>query len=92
MNRVSKRRFLRCRELRESKGLSMTRLAATASVGRDLLRSLEEGNWHTTHKVMAVFETLRGVYDGSLEVTEEIEHYTGAEDKMDGTGSKHADD
>ena len=70
----------------------MTRLAAHASVGRDLLRSLEEGNWHTTHKVMAIFEALQGVHGRSLEATDEIEHYPGAEDNLDGTGSNHADD
>lgn len=70
----------------------MTRLAASASVGRDLLRSLEEGNWHTTHKVMAIFEALQGVYEGSLTATDEIEQYPEAEDKLDGTRSKNADD
>lgn len=70
----------------------MTRLAANASVGRDLVRSLEEGNWHTTHKVMAVFDALQGVHEYSLKATDEIEHYTGADDELDGTGSKHADD
>ena len=70
----------------------MTRLAANAGVGRDLLRSLEDGNWHTTHKVMAIFEALQSVYEGSLKANDEIEQYPEAEDKPDGTGSKHADD
>ena len=91
MKHTSKRRFARCRELRENKGLSQTKLAAGAGVGRDLLRTLEEGNWHTAPKVMAVFEALQREYGDSLQVTDEIEHYADAGDEMDGTGSEAHD-
>ena len=87
---VSKRRFERCRELRENKGLSMTKLAANAGIGRDLLRTLEEGHWHTAPKVMAVFEALQREYGGSLEATE-VERYADAGDELDGTGSEAHD-
>ena len=87
MDYASKRRFTRCRELRENKGLSQTKLAARAGVGRDLLRTLEEGNWHTTPKVMAVFEALQREYGSSLQASDEIERYADAEHEADGTGS-----
>ena len=90
MNNVSKRRFERCRELRENKGLSMTKLAASAGVGRDLLRTLEEGHWHTAPKVMAIFEALQREYGGSLEATE-VERYADAGDVLDGTRSEAHD-
>ncbi len=82
MDNVSKRRFERCRELRVNKGLSMTKLAANAGIGRDLLRSLEEGRWHTAPKVMAVFEALQKEYGGSLEATE-VERYPDAGDELE---------
>ena len=84
MDSVSKRRLERCRELRVNKGLSMTKLAASAGVGRDLLRTLEEGRWHTAPKVMAVFEALQREYGGSLEAAE-VERYADAGDELDGT-------
>ena len=90
MDYVSKRRFKRCREFRENKGLSMTKLAASAGVGRDLLRTLEAGQWHTAPKVMAVFEALQREYGGSLEATE-VERYADAGDELDGTGSEARD-
>ena len=82
MDYASKRRFQRCRELRVNKGLSMTKLAASADVGRDLLRTLEEGQWHTAPKVMAVFEALQREYEGSLEATE-VERYADAGDELE---------
>ncbi len=91
MNNASKRRFARCRELRENKGLSQTKLAASAGVGRDLLRTLEDGNWHTAPKVMAVFEALQGVYGGSLQAMDEVERHADAGDELDGTGSEAHD-
>ena len=89
MNYPSKRRFARCRELRENKGFSQTKLAASAGVGRDLLRSLEEGNLHTAPKVMAVFEALQREYGGSLQATDEVERYAAGE--QDGIGSEAHD-
>ena len=77
MDNVSKRRFERCRELRVNKGLSMTKLAARAGVGRDLIRTLEQGHWHTAPKVMAVYEALQTEYGGSLKATE-VERYADA--------------
>ena len=38
--------------------MSKNKLAAAADVGRDLVRSLEDGNAHSTHKVRAVFNAL----------------------------------
>ena len=84
MDNVSKRRFERCRELRENKGLSMTKLAASAGVGRDLLRTLEKGHWHTAPKVMVVFEALQREYGGSLDATE-IERHAEAGQELYGS-------
>ena len=67
----NKSRFLRCRELREQAGLSMNKLASEADVSRDLIRSLEAGNPHTRHKVMAVFNALR-VRLGGLSPEDEL--------------------
>ena len=89
MNNVSKRGFPRCRELRESAGLSMTKLAATAGVSRDLLRSLEEGNPHTAPKVMSVFNALQAAHTNSLVAEHEIVRHTDAKYKPDETGTKH---
>ena len=58
--------FPRCRELREAVGLSMTKLAAAGDVSRDLVRSLENGNPHTRHKVMTVFNALQNLHKGVL--------------------------
>lgn len=72
--------FPRCRELREDVGLSMTKLAAAANVSRDLVRSLENGNAHTRHKVMTVFNALRNLHQESLCATDELVPLPAAED------------
>ena len=64
--------FPRCRELREAVGLSMSKLAAAADVSRDLIRSLENGNPHTRHKVMTVFNALQKLHQGSLSAATEL--------------------
>lgn len=69
---ISKSTFRRCRDLRERAGLSMTKLAGSADVSRDLIRSLERGNPHSTHKVMAVFNALQESHNGSLLIAEEL--------------------
>ena len=69
---IPKSRFSRCRELRETAGLSMSKLAALADVSRDLLRSLEMGNAHSRHKVMAIFNALQKCHGGSLRVDSEL--------------------
>ena len=90
MDNGPKRRFAQCQEFRLNKGLSVTKLAARAGVGRDLLRSLEQGNWHTAPKVMAVFAALQTEYGGSLKATE-VERYADAPIEMDGSGSEAHD-
>ena len=50
----------------------MNRLARAADVSRDLLSSLEDGNAHTTHKVMAVFNVLEQLHRGVLRVEDEL--------------------
>ena len=72
--------FPRCRELREDVGLSMTKLAAAAEVSRDLVRSLENGNAHTRHKVMRVFNALRERHQGSLCAADEFVPLSDAKD------------
>lgn len=72
--------FPRCRELREDVGLSMTKLAAAAEVSRDLVRSLENGNAHTRHKVMAVFNALQKLHQGSLCAADELVPLSGDKD------------
>ena len=69
---IAKSTFPRCRLLRENAGLSMSKLAGRADVSRDLLRSLEEGNAHSRHKVMSVFNALQGLHNGSLQADEEL--------------------
>ena len=75
--------FPRCRELREAAGLSMTKLAAAADVSRDLVRSLENGNPHSRHKVMMVFNTLQKLHHGALCGADELTPHSGAEDTRD---------
>ena len=79
-NPIPKYCYPRCRELRESVGLSMTKLAAAADVSRDLVRSLENGNPHTRHKVMTVFNALQKLHQGSLSVANELVALAGADD------------
>lgn len=81
MDYVSKRRFERCRELRESKGLSMAKLAGSAGVGRDPLRTLEEGLAHRPEGDGS--EASQREYGGPLEATE-VERYADAGDELDG--------
>lgn len=50
----------------------MSKLAGIADVSRDLLRSLEEGNAHSRHKVMSVFNALQELHNGSLQADEEL--------------------
>ena len=50
----------------------MSRLAGLAGVGRDLIRSLEQGNPHSRHKVMLVFNALQNLHGGSLRVEIEL--------------------
>ena len=69
---IPKRTFSRCRELRERAGLSMSKLAGAVDVTRDLVRSLEKGNPHSTHKVMAVFNALQESHNGALRISEEL--------------------
>lgn len=64
--------FSRCRELREYVGLSMSRLAASANVSRDLVRSLERGNAHSRHKVLLVFKVLNELNEHSLNLEDEL--------------------
>ena len=76
-----KSRFPNCGTLRENAGVSVSRLAGLAGVGRDLIRSLEQGNPHSRHKVMLVFNALQKLHGGSLRVEielilEESEHGT----------------
>lgn len=72
--------FPRCRELREAVGLSMTKLAAAADVSRDLVRSLENGNPHSRHKVMMVFNALQKLHQGSLCGSDELTPLSGEGD------------
>lgn len=69
---IGKIEFRRCRELRESAGLSMTRLAGDAGVSRDLLRTLESGKAHSSHKVNAVFNALQKHHNGLLVKRDEL--------------------
>lgn len=69
---IPKYTFLRCRTLRERAGLSMSQLAGESKVSRDLIRSLEKGNPHSRHKVMAVFNALQRLHDGSLREDDEL--------------------
>ena len=69
---IPKSAFARCRELRENAGLSMSKLAAMAEVSRELLRSLEDGNPHSRHKVMLVFNALQKLHCGSLSIGDEL--------------------
>lgn len=69
---IPKSTLPRCRVLRENAGLSMSKLAALADVGRDLVRSLESGNPHSRHKVMAVFNALQDRHRGTLVVDDEL--------------------
>ncbi len=50
----------------------MSKLAGAADVSRDLVRSLEKGNPHSRHKVMAVFNALQESHKGSLRIEEEL--------------------
>jgi len=72
---ISKSTFPRCRDLRENAGLSMSRLAGAAGISRDLLRSLEEGNAHSRHKVLSVFNALQQHHDGALRHADELFPY-----------------
>lgn len=67
-----KSRFPNCGALRESAGVSMSRFAGLAGVGRDLIRSLEQGKPHSRHKVMLVFNALQDLHGGSLCVEIEL--------------------
>ena len=69
---IPKYTFSRCRTLREHAGLSMSRLAGVSEVSRDLIRSLEKGNPHSRHKVMAVFNALQQLHDDSLREEDEL--------------------
>ena len=69
---IPKYTFPKCRTLREHAGLSMNRLAGVSEVSRDLIRSLEKGNPHSRHKVMAVFNALQRLHDGSLREDDEL--------------------
>ena len=69
---IPKYTFSKCRTLREHAGLSMSRLAGVSEVSRDLIRSLEKGNPHSRHKVMAVFNALQQLHDGSLREEDEL--------------------
>lgn len=70
-SRIPKSSLPRCRSLREQAGLSKNKLAAAADVSRDLVRSLEDGNPHSTHKVRAVFNALQHAL-GTIRADEEI--------------------
>ena len=70
--RNAKTTFVRCRDLREQAGLSMTKLAAEAGVSRDLVRSLENGGGHSRHKVLPVFQALQALHNGSLSAEDEL--------------------
>ena len=50
----------------------MSKLASAADVSRDLIRSLEAGNSHTRHKVMAVFNALQQRHGGLLRPEDEL--------------------
>ena len=50
----------------------MTKLASASDVSRDLVRSLENGNPHSRHKVMTVFNALQKFHQGSLCAAEEL--------------------
>lgn len=50
----------------------MSQLAGESKVSRDLIRSLEKGNPHSRHKVMAVFNALQRLHDGSLREDDEL--------------------
>ena len=69
---AGKLEFPRCKELRESAGLSMNRLAGEAGVSRDLLRTLESGKAHSSPKVNAVFNALQKNHNGLLVKRDEL--------------------
>ena len=69
---IPKYTFPQCRTLRERAGLSMSQLAGESKVSRDLIRSLEKGNPHSRHKVMAIFNALQRLHDGSLREDDEL--------------------
>lgn len=77
---IPKYGFPRCRFLRENAGESMSRLAGLAVVGRDLVRSLEQGNSHSRHKVMSVFNALQKLHADSLRAEDELVPFPESED------------
>jgi ribosome-binding protein aMBF1 (putative translation factor) len=64
--------FPRCEELRNSAGLSKAELARKAVISVDLIRSMENGNAHSRHKVMRVVNVLQGILNSTLDPEVEL--------------------